>query len=60
MQHVAEYLQHAGECLSMASSARSERLREQLVELAKQWTVLAAQREQLLRAKSDGEFKSRQ
>ncbi len=44
----------------MASSARSERLREQLVELAKQWTMLAAQREQLLRAKADGEFDRRQ
>ena len=51
MDDVAEYLANAETCLRLAVNANSESVRAHVVELAKQWTRLAAERENLVRAK---------
>jgi len=48
MDQVSEFLGHADECLQMAHKERNEAVRERLMELARQWTLLAAAREQYL------------
>ncbi len=48
MEHILEYLQNADECLTMAKKARNRILREQFVELAHQWSRLAAARDHVL------------
>jgi hypothetical protein len=51
MDDVTEYLANAETCLRLAANAHDETLRAHVVELAKQWTKLAAERENLVRAK---------
>jgi hypothetical protein len=51
MDDVTEYLANAETCLRLAVNAHDETLRAHVVELAKQWTKLAAERENLVRAK---------
>jgi hypothetical protein len=52
MEEVMQYLAQAETCLRMAATARSENMRAHVVELARQWTKLAAERENFLRARS--------
>ncbi len=52
VQHVAEYLKNAGDCLTRAVNAKSLPVRAQLIEVAKQWSALAAEREQFVRTKA--------
>jgi hypothetical protein len=52
MDDVTEYLANAETCLRLAINANSETTRAHVVELAKQWTKLAAERENLARVKA--------
>jgi len=52
MDDVMEYLTQAETCLRMAVNARTETMRAHVVELARQWTKLAAERENFVRAKA--------
>ena len=52
MDDVIEYLANAETCLRLAVNASSETVRADVVELAKQWTRLAAERENFVRAKA--------
>ena len=51
MDEVVEYLAQAETCLRMAMTARTETMRAHVVELARQWTRLAAERENFLRGR---------
>ena len=53
MDQISEYLRNADECLQMAGKERNEAIRERLMELARQWTMLAAAREQYLTARDE-------
>jgi hypothetical protein len=52
MEDVTEYLANAETCLRMAVNARTETVRAHVIELAKQWTRLAAEHENLVRART--------
>ena len=52
MDEVVEYLAQAETCLRMAMTARTEAMRAHIVELATQWTRLAAERENFVRARA--------
>jgi len=49
MEKVAEFLRHASQCLDMARKQSDEDLRDQLSEVAHQWTLLAGAREEFVR-----------
>lgn len=53
MERVSEFWLNAEECLKMARKARNVALREQFLELARQWSLLAAAREQALKGRED-------
>ena len=55
MQKVDEFLRHAEDCRSMAMRAASESIREQLLNLAEQWTSLASERKRILEPGRDAE-----
>ena len=46
MDQVDEFLRHADECLQAARKQRNPVLKEQFLELARQWSLLAAAHEQ--------------
>lgn len=48
MEQVAEYLKQAHECLAIAAKATNRKTRSEFEELAKQWTLLAAERQKFL------------
>jgi len=48
MKTVQEYLRHAEECEVLASQAASQAQREAILDMAKTWRLLAAQREKLI------------
>jgi hypothetical protein len=50
MKTVQEYLRHAVECDELASQATSPEERKIIVNMAKTWRMLAAQREKLILA----------
>lgn len=52
MDEVTQYLANAETCLRMAVNAKTEAVRAHVVELAKQWTRLAADREHFVRART--------
>jgi len=45
MDEIIEFRHNADECRALAAKARSEALRTELLELANQWTLLAAEHE---------------
>jgi hypothetical protein len=45
MKQASEYRQHAGECLKLALSARSDQERQQLKQMAEAWERMALERE---------------
>lgn len=51
MDQVDEFLRNADECLQMAKQQRNPALKEQFLELARQWGLLAAARERSLKPK---------
>ena len=46
MKQAAQYLQHADECRKLAQTARNERERQLLMEMAATWEKLALDRAQ--------------
>jgi hypothetical protein len=55
MDEVIEYLTQAETCLRLAANAKTETMRAHVVELARQWTKLAAERENFLRARPEAD-----
>jgi hypothetical protein len=50
MQKIAEFINHANECLTLAAGASDEKMRDQLTDLAQKWMDLAAEREKFLKS----------
>ena len=50
MELVAEYTKHAAECRALAKNMPHGDARDQLLEMAKTWEVLARERERTLKA----------
>ena len=50
MEIVAEYTKHAAECRALAKNMPHGDARDQLLEMAKTWEVLAQERERTLKA----------
>jgi hypothetical protein len=50
MELVAEFRKNAKTCRAMAERAMTDNLRADFIELARQWTNLAAEREKSLKA----------
>ena len=50
MKTVAEYTKHAADCRALAKNMPHGDAREQLLEMAKTWEVLARERERTLKA----------
>lgn len=48
MKRVTEYLEHSAMCRSMAHLANDPGRKEELLELAAKWALLAEEREKLL------------
>jgi hypothetical protein len=48
MRKVAEYLTHAKECQQMAAKMRDPRQKQQLIEMANAWEMLAEERRRQL------------
>lgn len=48
MRKVSEYLAHAKECQQMAAKMQDPRQRQQLIEMADAWEMLAAERKRQL------------
>lgn len=55
MKAIAEYEKHAEECRALAKNMPAGDAREQLLEMAKTWTVLAEERKRALRLDADTE-----
>ncbi len=53
MKKASEYRKHAEECLALAKQVPEGEQREQLLEMARTWNVLAEDRERLTRQHSD-------
>lgn len=49
MDEIIEFRQNAEECRTLAAQAGSKGLREELLELAEQWSMLAAEHERCLK-----------
>ena len=49
MEEIIEFRQNADECRALAARASTAVLREELLELANQWSLLAAEHERCLR-----------
>ena len=49
MKKASEYRHHAGECRAMADGTKPGPQRDQLLEMARTWDNLAADREKLVR-----------
>jgi hypothetical protein len=49
MDEIIEFRENAEECRTLAAQAASKGLREELLELAAQWSMLAAEHERCLK-----------
>lgn len=49
MDKVVYFLEQAHECLEMAERAKDQTVRDQLEHLARKWTDLAVEREQMVK-----------
>lgn len=49
MDQVSEFLHNGHECLRMARRQSNEAIRDQFTELARQWSQLAAARQEFIR-----------